>query len=442
VVHRHGGEVDKFMGDALLAVFYASGEGRSPTSTCLQAAACALEMRDRLRELNERRVARQQPPLEIGAGITYGEIIAGPIGSPDRMDFTVIGTVVNQAARVEKLSKLGRHTRILFNEAVEEKVRGLLDCERVAGGPADAPAAFELVRVRALEDLVSMLESEDAPLRRRALELLGQSRNPGAREPILAALNDPDDDTRVAAAGALARVADTEDRGALDALFGRLRAEGSARVASALIAAAGRLCRSERILELGRFLESPDERIVANVVEALGQVRTPNATDLVLPLLASRNNRVKANAAMALFAAGRVEVLGTLKPMLMHSDPLMRASAAFAIGELSILVQREDLFRQWQSTPGGVKVFLGELQECVPMLVALLKDPDPAVKRQAIGALGKIRDRSAVLPMLESLDLEAESRDTLRDFAQALQSIGAHRLVREVVAGAARRGVS
>ena len=86
--------------------------------------------------------------------------------------------------------------------------------------------------------------------------------------------------------------------------------------------------------------------------------------------------------------------------MLMHSNPLMRSSAAFAIGELTKLSKRDVLMDDWKKLSPDVKQFLAELQETVPMLVSLLKDSDLSVKRQAIIALGKIKDRSAVLPIL------------------------------------------
>jgi len=138
---------------------------------------------------------------------------------------------------------------------------------------------------------------------------------------------------------------------------------------------------------------------------------------------------------MAIFASGRLEVIDTLKPMLMHSDVLMRSSACFAIGELTQIAARQQFAEKWQQDPSGVKMFLAEVQECVPMLVSLLKDKDGMVRRQAVIALGKIKDKSAVLPIIEMIDpTNAGSKDLLEDVAQALRSIGSHSLVREVIA--------
>ncbi|MCC7440741.1 MAG: HEAT repeat domain-containing protein [Bdellovibrionales bacterium] len=437
VVHKHGGEVDKFIGDALLAVFYDDEDTMPRTATSLKAVYCALEMKERLADFNERRAQSGKNVLEIGVGITHGEIISGPIGSKDRMDFTVIGDVVNLASRIEGISKQGRHTRICFSQHVEDRLKGLVDYEpigegRIRGKTEDV-AVYELVRIRELSGLLQNLETADRDLRVGSVELLGHSQNPDAIAPLLHLLRDGDERIRVASAGALVRLSPRDYRASVDAFFERLEVEKSEKVISALITGLGRMCGTERLLDLRRYLDAPDHRISANAVEAIGRLRSPRSLDLVLPLLSSRNNRVKANAAMALFSAGHLEVIETLKPMLMHSDPLMRSSAAFAIGELARTADAVKLVEEWRAKGREVKVFLAELQQCVPMLVALLRDPEPMVKRQAVIALGKIRDRSSVLPILDTLEPGKDSKELIRDITQALQAIGSHKLVREVL---------
>ena len=441
VVRKHGGDVDKFIGDALLAVFYANEV--SPEASALSAITCALEMREKLDQFNLRRRGAQKATIEIGAGISHGEIIWGPIGSKDRRDFTVIGDVVNLANRIEKLSKQGRHTKIVFANRVEELVRGLLNYEELTvdkiRGKEEEVKVYELIGVRDLGLLIAEMSASEAIARRRAVELLGQSRNKEALAPVLRALSDADETVRIRAAFALTRLATKDQSDVLDVLFERLDLERSPKVIASLVMAVGKLCTTERALSLARFLEGGDARIIANTVEAIGQVRTPKGSDLVLPLLSHRNNRVKANVALALFSAGHIDVIESLKPMLMHSEPAMRSSAAFAIGELTQLTSRDDLGRVWGDSPTSMKMFLGELQACVPMLVTLLKDPDPQVRRQAIVALGKTRDRSAVLPLIDSLEVQEGTSELALDVQEALRAIGSHQLVREVIARLAKR---
>jgi len=101
-VSGHDGVVDKFIGDAVMAVFGAPlTSGRDPQNAALSASA----MMTMVEALNERRIARGQPPLRLGVGVATGELIAGTIGSPKRMDYTVIGDSVNLASRLQDLTK-------------------------------------------------------------------------------------------------------------------------------------------------------------------------------------------------------------------------------------------------------------------------------------------------------------------------------------------------
>jgi len=96
--HANGGLVDKFVGDAILAVF-PGHEGPA------RAVRCALAWRKRLTELNARRSSRGEEPLDIGVGIHTGQLVAGNVGSPERLEYTHIGDVVNVAARIQDLTK-------------------------------------------------------------------------------------------------------------------------------------------------------------------------------------------------------------------------------------------------------------------------------------------------------------------------------------------------
>jgi len=97
VVHAHGGLVDKFIGDGMMAIFGFDGEQDAATAAVL----AARDMHSAVLQLN-RSLAE---PIAIGVGIHVGEAIAGTIGSPDRMEFTFIGDVVNTAARIESMTK-------------------------------------------------------------------------------------------------------------------------------------------------------------------------------------------------------------------------------------------------------------------------------------------------------------------------------------------------
>lgn len=109
-VREHGGIVNKYVGDAILAVFNAP----LPLADHAQAAVdCALDMLARLEKLNLKFRERQSAEINIGIGIHTGKVIAGNIGSSERQEYTVIGDTVNTASRIEGLCKKFKNPLLL-----------------------------------------------------------------------------------------------------------------------------------------------------------------------------------------------------------------------------------------------------------------------------------------------------------------------------------------
>lgn len=128
VVDRHGGTVNEFIGDAVLALFGArEGDAHDP----LRAVACAAEMQVELARFNAERP--DQPALHMGVGLATGSVIVGNIGSERRMKFGVVGDTVNLCARVESFTTGGE---VLLAEPTYEAVRHAV----VARGPQEVAA--------------------------------------------------------------------------------------------------------------------------------------------------------------------------------------------------------------------------------------------------------------------------------------------------------------
>ena len=101
-VADHGGEVLKFIGDAVLAIFPL---GEDPCTACRRALAAAEDAFGALARMNQGLTARGEPALEIGIGLHRGRVMYGNIGARNRLDFTVISSSVNEASRLESLCK-------------------------------------------------------------------------------------------------------------------------------------------------------------------------------------------------------------------------------------------------------------------------------------------------------------------------------------------------
>jgi adenylate cyclase len=112
IVHAHGGHVDKFVGDGMLAVF---GAPRREPDHADQALAVALEIAQAV----ERDLAGE---LQIGIGLNSGAVLAGNVGGAGRLEFSVIGDAVNVAARVEAATRQTGDT-VLVSDATRRRLR-------------------------------------------------------------------------------------------------------------------------------------------------------------------------------------------------------------------------------------------------------------------------------------------------------------------------------
>jgi adenylate cyclase len=120
---KHGGMINKFLGDGFMALFGIGGDDHDHAERAL---AAAQSIQRTLQRLNAERAARGEDAIHIGIGINTGPAIVGSIGSPERMEFTVIGNTVNVASRIEALNKtlgtsllVSKETRIAIRTDVQ-----------------------------------------------------------------------------------------------------------------------------------------------------------------------------------------------------------------------------------------------------------------------------------------------------------------------------------
>ncbi len=121
LVARHGGVVDKFMGDSVMALF---GVPQSHPEDLLRALTCAVNMQQAIAEMNWQSGERDEPQIYAGIGINTGEVMAGSFGSAIYSEYTVIGDPVNLAARIEGYSLRGQ---VLISEASYQRAKEVIE---------------------------------------------------------------------------------------------------------------------------------------------------------------------------------------------------------------------------------------------------------------------------------------------------------------------------
>ena len=104
IVFKHNGTLDKIIGDELMIVFGAPLSSDDDTERALNT---AIEMQNKIADLNKVRKKRKEPPILVGAGINKGQVVSGNIGSRDMMDYTVVGDTVNLGSRLCSAASAG-----------------------------------------------------------------------------------------------------------------------------------------------------------------------------------------------------------------------------------------------------------------------------------------------------------------------------------------------
>ena len=153
-VNKTNGIVDKFIGDAVMAVWGAATTNGSPEEDAWAAVKAALMMRIALYHFNENQIAHGRNPIKIGCGINSGPIVAGQIGSEDHMNYTVIGDTVNLASRTEALNKPFA-TDILITENTYLLIKDKIIAEEMPGvhvkGKTDPIKMYAVVNAKGVK---------------------------------------------------------------------------------------------------------------------------------------------------------------------------------------------------------------------------------------------------------------------------------------------------
>ncbi|WP_404828203.1 adenylate/guanylate cyclase domain-containing protein [Fluctibacter corallii] len=160
-IHQNGGFIDKFIGDAIMALFdHPQGSNEDKARDAIKA---AIDLHAALKMYNQHRQNSNYPPINVGIGVHFGPVIIGTVGSDDRMDTTVIGDSVNIAYRLEGLAPL-------FNADIVVSAQAL-DTAKANGH--FSYRLLEWVKVKGRENAVEIYEILDhLPAKERDQKLL------------------------------------------------------------------------------------------------------------------------------------------------------------------------------------------------------------------------------------------------------------------------------
>ena len=162
---ERGGIVDKYIGDAIMATFGTPGHRED---NAMRSVLAAFEMMDALAEFNTWQEQKGRRPFRIGIGINYGNVTVGNIGSELKMDFTVIGDMVNLAARLEGTTKKYKEP-VIISASVHRKVNASVQCRTL--DKVAVKGRRDGTRIYSVRRSLSPAEEKAWPLHEQALIL-------------------------------------------------------------------------------------------------------------------------------------------------------------------------------------------------------------------------------------------------------------------------------
>lgn len=265
----------------------------------------------------------------------------------------------------------------------------------------------ELEAPLAAKPLISLLQRQDLRIRSKIIDALGESRDPLALEPIIPFLGDEDWDLRFAAANALGNLAfsDLKDPRATEPLT--------------------------------LLLKDPAENLRAVAAHTLWYIHDPRSVDALIDALDDDDPRVQSGAMRALGAIGNPKAIGSLTKLLRHKSQSCAEDAAKALENLASgatvnlalsLIEQDDL----RIRLTGIRMLgKGGTKKAVEALIALLSDPLPLIRREAIAALTIIKDERSRQPLLNKR--RDDDRVVRQLAAIALAEMGDRSLVKELI---------
>ncbi len=421
---QSGGIIDKVLGERIMGVFLqagarsAAGGGWPPE---VRAVFAALGMQRALREFNLRQAELGQEEFQMGVGLHTGPVILGHVGSGERLEFTVLGDTVSQAARLKDRPVSPGGTAIFVSGPFLSKVqdfvtaRALTDSTPGASGSASLPA-YEVTGVTNLGYFIEAARTAEPPTLDQLMELVACIGTAEARKYLEREAGGASPERAMAAVkalGTMVAAGHEEAKAFLMTFLPGVRDPALRSQAVSMLA----LARDPRLVGFFRqLLADPDGRVRANALQALLPLPIDDKADLFRAHQADAHPRVVANALLGLWLQDDPQVMPGLLALLDSPEAARRSSATFAIATLA--GSRKFQARFDQGTKGGD----GPAPRILDHLHRLLESEETGQRRYAVRALGLLGDDRAY-DHLGALIAQEQIPDVLDEAERALDRL-------------------
>ena len=394
IISDNEGEIDKFIGDALFAVFYHSNKAIGAKSAILS----AIEMMLKLEQLNRMFKKQNTFELKIGVGINTGEVITGNIGSRMRRDYTSIGDAVNTAARLEKESKTGNFTKIFISDETFKLCNFMLDVESRTNkirGKKDDVKFHEIIKIKLTDEILLYLQTAKDENKLKIISFLAQRKDSRVVKSLLPFLKHLDDEVRTQTLHSLHDIGKNNFPDNFEVIIiDIIKNDTSDRARSSAISILGTLdCEIPKDL-LESLMKDQNPRIRANTLDIVRIKKNQYIMTKFYNTLTDDNSRIRINAALAVCELDLCTTLNCLIQTIKTPEEQMQVSAIWGIKQIG---------KQFDPETGQFS--------------KLLKDKDEEVKNAA---------RSLMLDIVNILEelILVESGKKLIQAIDALGTIG------------------
>ncbi len=405
IIAESGGSVDKFGDGFISAVFPIVSDDRWPAF--LRAAFAALSARSNLKIINFRQAELGLEELGLKIGISSGKIIVGNIGTSSRSDFSVLGSIVDQARKAAEFSARHNQYRPV---ATAETVRIASDFLNFSSIDSSInPGETEYFTLQGFANLSYFRERlKDSSARGTVtiINAFGLTESDEGISFLEEILHDANNSHRLEAVRAMTPLLFAGNIKALEILRSIVEKSENEQLAALAITVLG-FSRNKALVEIftSRF-DHPNDRIRANAVEACIPLDFNEKRELFKKMLKDSAPRVCGNALLGLWLSDDQETLACLYGLLKADDSKKRASGAYAVYFLASSRRFRRLFPAYSEETGYV--MLPIIENILKRLKAMLESPDSSERLQSLRAAGKIGFHDFGESIKEMLEDETE----------------------------------